>query len=75
MRRRLSAVAYSILLLTFVLSPWHITTAQAEGKPKIVIDEMRHDLGEIFETDVYKHKFTIKNDGDADLVIEKVKPG
>ena len=64
-----------LLLLAFAISPWHIATVQAEGQPKIVIEAMRHDLGEIFERDVYKHKFAIKNTGDAELVIKKVKPG
>ena len=74
MRRRLSAVT-GALLLAFVLSPLHVTSVLAQAKPSIVIEEMRHDLGEIFEQEVYKHKFEIKNEGDVDLVIEKVKPG
>lgn len=74
MRRKMSAVV-SVLLLTFVLSPLHITRVLAQAKPSIVIEEMRHDLGEIFEKEVYTHRFAVKNEGDLDLVIEKVKPG
>jgi hypothetical protein len=49
--------------------------AKDAAKPRILIEEMRHDLGEVYEADKYSWKFTVKNAGDADLKIEKVKPG
>ena len=44
-------------------------------QPAIVIDEMRHDLGEVFEQDKYTHVFKVKNVGKANLEILSVKPG
>jgi hypothetical protein len=70
----MSAVV-TVLLFTFSLTSLHATRVLAQAKPSIVIEEMRHDLGEIFEQEVYKHKFAVKNEGELDLVIEKVKPG
>jgi len=64
-----------LLLIAFAAGPLHIATALAQGTPKIYIEEMRFDLGEVYEADVYKHRFAVQNQGDADLVIEKVKPG
>ncbi len=51
------------------------TTATQGPQPTIVIEEMRHDMGEVFETDKYKHVFKVKNIGDAELIIKNVKPG
>jgi hypothetical protein len=36
---------------------------------------MTYDFGEVFERDKYEYKFTVRNRGDADLMIEDVKPG
>ena len=49
--------------------------AKDTAKPRIVIEEMRHQLGDVYEAEKYTHVFTVKNAGDADLKIEKVKPG
>ena len=62
-----------IALLAVVAIAAPIATAHAQA-PKIEIDEMLHDMGEVFQRDTYKHGFSVKNTGDADLVIEKVKP-
>jgi len=40
--------------------------------PKIRIDHPRHDFGRVTEGDKLRHVFTVTNDGDAPLVIEKV---
>jgi hypothetical protein len=49
--------------------------ADTEKKPLIFIEEMRHDMGNVFEAKNYKHTFTVKNNGNADLEIKSVKPG
>lgn len=48
---------------------------QGSPQPTVVIDEMRHDLGEVFEQDKYTHVFKVKNIGEANLEILSVKPG
>ena len=40
--------------------------------PKVRIDHPRHDFGRVTEGDKLRHVFTVTNDGDAPLVIEKV---
>lgn len=47
----------------------------AEPFPGILIDEPVFDFGSLYEGDPVVHTFVIRNKGDADLVIEKVKPG
>lgn len=62
------------LLVAFVLSAG-IAVSDEDKAPRIVIEQMRYDMGEVYEQKVYKHKFKVKNTGNADLRIEKVKPG
>ncbi|MHC4946044.1 MAG: DUF1573 domain-containing protein [Planctomycetota bacterium] len=47
---------------------------QAEDSfPKIVVDSLEHDFGEIGDKQTLTHVFALQNDGQADLVIEKVE--
>ncbi len=71
MRKTLSGGVIFALLVTLVLSP----AVFAEDQPTIVIEKMRHDFGQVFEQDMYRHAFKVRNEGNANLVIEKVKPG
>jgi hypothetical protein len=62
------------LLVAFVL--WTgAGAADKEKLPSILIEEMRHDLGKVYEKELFKHSFEVKNAGDADLEIKNVKPG
>jgi len=63
--------ALVLLLLTVLVWP---TLAQ-DLQPKIVIPQIRHDLGDIFELEKYEYAFVVRNTGRADLLIEEVKPG
>ncbi|MFQ5590854.1 MAG: redoxin family protein, partial [Phycisphaerae bacterium] len=49
-------------------------TPQEGPKPKIVIPEPVHDFGETWMGPKLTHTFVIKNEGDAPLHIERVKP-
>lgn len=74
MRNSLSVVAVMALLLV----GGALATVRAQGQenqPAIVIDEIVHDFGSVFEAQKYKYSFTVKNEGKADLVIKSVKPG
>ncbi|MDH3215966.1 MAG: DUF1573 domain-containing protein [Candidatus Krumholzibacteria bacterium] len=62
------------LFVAFVLATV-VMAADDEKHPNIIIEEMQHDLGKIYEEKVFKHAFKVKNTGDADLRIESVKPG
>jgi hypothetical protein len=49
--------------------------ASTGPKPVIEIPKMKHDFGEVFEREKYEYTFIVRNRGNADLVIEDVKPG
>jgi hypothetical protein len=67
----LACVASVLLISTLA---WSQQTEQ-KAQPLCVIEEMRHDLGEVFEQEKYSHVFKVRNSGDADLQILNVKPG
>jgi hypothetical protein len=73
MRKTLTGGAVLALLAAFVFSP--IAFGEDEDQPTIIIENMRHDFGEVFEQDSYRHAFKVKNEGKAELRIDKVKPG
>jgi hypothetical protein len=47
--------------------------AKADGKPKIVAVEGKHEFGKVKQGVDVEHVFKIKNEGDADLKIEKAR--
>ncbi|MEW6130532.1 MAG: DUF1573 domain-containing protein [Acidobacteriota bacterium] len=47
----------------------------ANGSPKLVIDSLIHDFGEVKAGTPLNFTFVIKNQGKADLEITKVAPG
>jgi hypothetical protein len=49
--------------------------AASGPKPVIEIPKMKMDFGEVFEREKYEYDFRVFNRGDADLIIEDVKPG
>lgn len=73
MRRVLMGLTFICVLA--VLLPAAFSSAQDEAQPSILIEEMRHDMGEVFEQDSYKYAFKVKNVGGGELQIKSVKPG
>lgn len=71
-RRRLVTM---FLVVAFALTAVSVTSADDTPTPRISIVEMRHDLGQVFEREIYRYEFKVKNTGTADLEIKKVKPG
>ncbi|HEX5131755.1 MAG TPA: DUF1573 domain-containing protein [Candidatus Krumholzibacteria bacterium] len=67
----LGAIAFAVGAAVLAGSP---ETAEAQ-KPSIEIPRMRQDFGDVFERAQYEYAFVVRNRGDADLVIEDVKPG
>lgn len=43
--------------------------------PNMVIDQIEYDAGEVDPASMITNKFTFKNEGDAPLIIERVRPG
>ena len=48
---------------------------KSEKQPQIYIEKNEHNIGAIYEGTLATHDFTIKNKGDGDLMIKRVKPG
>jgi len=46
----------------------------SEGKPVLEVPRLNYDFGEVFHLDEYGFAFVVRNRGNADLVIEDVKP-
>ena len=56
-------------------SGWWLAPAAAAGSaPKAVVAETTYDFGKVVEDQALAHTFSIKNTGDAPLVIEDVDP-
>ena len=49
-------------------------TANAQGTPSLVCDERVLDFGTVRNVDKITHTFVLKNVGDVDLVIQRVRP-
>lgn len=49
--------------------------APGSSKPVIEIPVTNHDFGEVYKEGKFVHAFTVYNRGNADLVIQEVKPG
>ena len=71
--RNHSRVTMSLFALAVSVSAG-LPAAQA-GQPKMEIPETRFDFGRVFERKQYIHDFIVYNRGDAELVINNVRPG
>ncbi|HEU4928593.1 MAG TPA: DUF1573 domain-containing protein [Candidatus Krumholzibacteria bacterium] len=74
--RNLSRLTMTMLALAAGVVAGSVVPVEVRaGEPKIDIPETRHDFGRVFERKQYIHDFTVYNRGDADLVINNVRPG
>jgi len=64
-------VLFAVLVAFFATG---LLSAQ-EPASKIVAPKVRHDFGVVFERENYEYSFPVRNQGNADLVIDKVEPG
>jgi len=51
------------------------TQAPSGAAPRLVIESYTHDFGEVKSGEPLRYAFKIKNEGNADLVINNVAPG
>jgi len=47
----------------------------SENQPEIYIEKAKHDAGEVYEGSEIVHSFIVKNKGQGELRIARVKPG
>ena len=78
--RVFSALALALLLSLAAVaqsskSPDEAKPAQKGPPPKMVIDSLTHDFGEVIGGQPLRHIFKVKNEGKGELVIESVVPG
>lgn len=68
---------YALILGLILLFIACAVLAQENGEkqPAIYIKNLMQDLGTVFEQESYVYKYVVKNTGNADLIIESVKPG
>ena len=74
---KLEKTLYLGLGICFMVS-WSLVVKEqsfAKGQPRIAIDSLDYDAGEVWEGDEIVHTFSVRNEGDAELIIENVKPG
>ncbi len=66
----------ALLWLSFLLLSVLVIHAPdiALAQPKIKFDEMIHHFGDVMQGEVVEHTFIFHNEGDEELVIEKVSP-
>lgn len=74
--RGMKQVRSAVVAAALVFAAGALTAVAAEeNKPVIVMEEIVHDFGTVFESQNYKHSFVVKNEGKAELIIKSVKPG
>jgi hypothetical protein len=56
----------------FVLAAWLVLGITASAAPRLVCTETVHDFGTVDGKSPASHTFTIRNEGDSDLVIKKI---
>jgi hypothetical protein len=76
MRKLISGSVLAAFVVVSLLAGLAWAQDEDQGpQPSCLIEELRHDMGEVFEQDKYTHEFIVKNIGNADLEIVSVRPG
>ncbi len=74
-RRMMAALIFAALFAAPIALAQQEAPKPKDGlMPKIVVAEMRHDMGQVAAGKRVSHVFEIRNAGTATLVIEKVQP-
>ena len=75
-REWIAALALALMLPAAGYAQQAATAPAPGGKrPVIEIPTTSFNFGDLYHQDQYTHAFTVKNTGNADLLIEDVKPG
>jgi hypothetical protein len=68
------SIFFSLLCLSFFQPGFFPIFTQAGTGPRMVIEASRIDFGEVEQWDLLTHTFTLANEGDEMLRIERVSP-
>ncbi len=63
-------IRFRVIFLFIVLAGTSI--AQAQGTPRAVLGEKAYSFGHVKQGEVVVHKFTVKNEGTAPLILDRV---
>ena len=76
LRKIVFAIAVATLLAMPVAGQEKSTPPDSSAAaPKMVIESLTHDFGEVKAGTPLRHAFKVKNIGKADLLIQSVSPG
>ena len=64
-----------ITAILLFLSVFSWAALAADGQPKAVVPKMIQSFGPVVEGEQVVREFTVRNEGDAELVIERVGTG
>jgi hypothetical protein len=62
------------LALASALTAFAQTQEAAKGAPKMIINKVQHDFGQLKQGQLAQYSFTFRNEGAADLLINNVAP-
>ena len=65
----------SLLPIAAIAQPPGTETTDTQSDPKIVFESQVHDFGTVKPKTSLTHEFVFKNNGTAELLIEKIKAG
>jgi hypothetical protein len=79
MNLRIKTLATALVVVPVFMAAF-VDAALAQGKspakpPRLIIDNMKVQLGERIEGQDFRHTFHIKNTGEGELQIVSVRPG
>jgi hypothetical protein len=63
-----------LYLFVMITCAGSVYATPAREVPKIWIASVLHSYGEVIKGEEIRHAFVIKNQGNADLIIEKAQP-
>ncbi|PKP57330.1 hypothetical protein CVT91_10895 [Candidatus Atribacteria bacterium HGW-Atribacteria-1] len=73
MRRKLIVVFLGIIIITGVFFTFKSIQNRSSQPPRLTISEIEWDYGQVKPNEKYTHIFTIKNEGDEELIIERAR--
>ena len=66
-----AALVLALLFVATAVAQEHAPKANG-GTPKLVIESLKHDFGQVKSGTPLQYAFKVKNEGSADLLIQKV---
>ena len=75
MVRIFKALVLTLLFLMLCINAFAQNVVTAKGVPKIKVDMLIYDFGQVNQGQAVSHDFLVHNQGNAVLEVKNVKPG